>query len=246
MTKTFATIFAVTLLALSLSVKAVYAATSESGKINLSIDKDAVLDGPTLAYELVHTFMSEDEWKKEVAKIRSKFEDWERDSRGDMGQYLNDRLIMVAMSAAGGEAEKIQRGMVWLAFYKEFNQPAHPQVQKFLREHRGTTLRLLMNFSWERASQYIKTKEWREDLKPGGVQVAAAPKPVPPVVVAKPEVQPVTTVRPVAKPQHTELVPVSSAPRIVWLDRAAQRFSRPEGEAPDLPFAPLIPLSTEQ
>lgn len=231
------------LLACGVSAATVHAATSESGKINLSVDKDAVLDGPTLAYELVRTFMSEEDWKKEVAKIRSKYEDWERDSRGDMGQYLNDRLIMVAMSAAGGDVEKVQRGMVWLAFYKEFNQASHPQVQRFLREHRGTTLRLLMNFSWERASQYIKTKEWREDLKLGGVQVAAAPKPGQP---AKPEVLAVTTAKPVAKPQPVALTPTNPAPRVAWLDRAAQRFSLPVGEAPDEPLAPLIPLSIEK
>ena len=122
-------------------------------------------DGGTLAYQLARTFLSEDEFKKEVTKIQSKINDWQKDNEGDAGRYLNDRLVIVALSAAGGEIPKIQRGITWLAFYHALNEPAPSFVSKFLREHRGSVMRLLDGFSWNKASDYVKKKRWREDIE---------------------------------------------------------------------------------
>jgi hypothetical protein len=122
-------------------------------------------DGAKMAKALADTFLSDDQWKQEVKKLREKYEDWERDTQGDMSRYLNDRLIIVALSASNGKVDKIQRGILWLAFYQEFEQEQPGIVAKFVREHQGSLSKLFTDFTWEKASQYIKNKEWRKDLE---------------------------------------------------------------------------------
>lgn len=121
-------------------------------------------DGKALAYTLARTFLSEEEFQKEVDRIQGKISEWQKNNDGDAGRYLNDRLIIVALSAAGGEIPKIQRGIIWLAFYQALNQPAPSMVGTFLREHKSSILRLLDGFSWTKASDYVKRKRWREDI----------------------------------------------------------------------------------
>jgi hypothetical protein len=122
-------------------------------------------DGAKMAKALADTFLNDDQWKQEVKKLREKYQDWERDTQGDMSRYLNDRLIVVALSAANGKVDKIQRGILWLAFYQEFEQEQPGIVAKFVREHQGSLSKLFTDFTWEKASQYIKNKEWRKDLE---------------------------------------------------------------------------------
>jgi len=122
-------------------------------------------DGAKMAKALADTFLTEDQWKQEVKKIREKYEDWERDTQGDMSRYLNDRLIIVALGASNGKVDKIQRGILWLAFYQEFEQEQPGIVAKFVREHQGSLSKLFTDFTWEKASQYIKNKEWRKDFE---------------------------------------------------------------------------------
>jgi len=122
-------------------------------------------NGPEIAAALAETFLTQKQFRDEVEKLRSKYEDWEKDTQGDMGRYLNDRLVMVALGAANGKVERIQRGILWLAFYKEFDQVTPAVVAKFLREHSVSLNSLFKDFTWEKASQYIKNKEWRKDIE---------------------------------------------------------------------------------
>ncbi len=122
-------------------------------------------DAPQLAYHLMRTYLTEAEWKAEVTKVQRRFKDWERDTKGDMGRFLNDRLIIVALSAAGGEPEKIKRGVSYLALYHEFKEIPPGIVTKFMGTHFGSMSRLLNGFTWEKATDYVKQKRWREDLR---------------------------------------------------------------------------------
>ncbi|HEY3323138.1 MAG TPA: hypothetical protein VGP72_21980 [Planctomycetota bacterium] len=122
-------------------------------------------DALAIAQCLVDTFLSKDQLQAEVKKLRSRFEDWEKDTGGDMTRYLNDRLVIVALGAANGKVEKIQRGILWLAFYKQFNQDSPGIVEKFIREHHNSLERLFTDFTWEKASAYVKNKEWRKDIE---------------------------------------------------------------------------------
>lgn len=131
----------------------------------LQLVKDGADDAPAMAYALKDTFMTEAEWDHEVKALWSRFQDWEKQSDGDINQYLNDRLIIVAMAAAGGKIEKVKKGIAWLAFYKEFNAEPPSFVTKFFREHRPSLTRLFTDFTWEKASQYVKNKEWRKDYE---------------------------------------------------------------------------------
>ena len=124
----------------------------------------ATMDGPNLAYAMMRTFMTEEEWQKRVAKCKSRYETWNADNGGDMGQFLNDRLIIVALGAAGGDIEKIQNGIAYLALYREFRQVPPGRVMKFLREHKESVTELLDGFTWQAASEYVKDKKWREDI----------------------------------------------------------------------------------
>jgi len=141
------------------------AAEEEEQFVPLALLKEKEPNGPAIAAALTETFLTQEQFKNEVEKIRSKFEDWEKDTQGDMGRYLNDRLILVALGAANGKVDRIQRGILWLAFYKEFEQASPQIVAKFLREHSGSLNRLFTDFTWEKASQYIKNKEWRKDIE---------------------------------------------------------------------------------
>lgn len=123
-----------------------------------------VMDGPNLAYAMMRTFMTEEEWQQRVADCRKRFETWEHDNHGDMGQFLNDRLIIVALGAAGGDVKEVQKGVAYLALYKEFRQVPPGLVTKFLSEHTESVTELLSSFTWDKASEYVKTKRWREDI----------------------------------------------------------------------------------
>jgi len=150
-------------LALAIAAAATPSRAEEQRKISLEFGK--YLDASAIAYDLARSFLTEDEWRQHVHALRGKFEDWEETNGGDMGRYLNDRIVIVALSAVGGEAEKIKKGIIWLAFYKEFNQQPPNLVLKAFREHKNSLTQLFQNFSWERASQYIKKKEWRTDIE---------------------------------------------------------------------------------
>lgn len=141
------------------------------------------LDGGALARELLRTFMTDAQFEAEAAKVHARFKDWEKETQCNLDQYLNDRLVGIALSAAGGEVERIQKGFVWLAYYKHFNQQMHPVVEKFLIEHRNSMSRLLTDFTWEKASAYVMSKNWRQDLaerkasKDEPLKAAEAPQP---------------------------------------------------------------------
>jgi len=126
-----------------------------------SVDKG--LDASTLSYDLARSFLTQKEWDEQVSQLRKRYRDWEQDNEGDMGRYLNDRFIMVALGAVSGEVEKIKRGIIWLAFYKEFNQQVPSIVSVATIRHKDSLTRLFTDFSWDKASRYVKNKEWRGD-----------------------------------------------------------------------------------
>lgn len=135
------------------------------------------VDASSMSYELTRSFMTKEQWAEQVAAFRKKFEDWEKDNEGDVGRYLNDRFLMVALGAVSGEVEKIKRALVWLALYKEFNQQVPGVVTTAMTRHRESLGRLLKDFSWDKASLYIKNKEWRKDtLRKAAESVATVDK----------------------------------------------------------------------
>lgn len=121
-------------------------------------------DGPRIASELTGTFLTPPAWQAYVARFLKKFENWHQDTTEDIGRYLNDRLVIVALDAIGGEAPKIQGAVAYLALYREFHQPVPSLVQDFLREHPGSMGRLLRDFTWEKASDFVKNRRYREDI----------------------------------------------------------------------------------
>jgi hypothetical protein len=131
------------------------------GLVPLKIEEP--LDPSEVAYDLTMSWMKSDEWKKKVKTFKSRFDDWEASTDGDMARYLNDRLICVALGCASGKIESLKDGFAYLALYKEFNQQVPSLVEKIFREHRQSLLKLFAEFTWERASEYVKNKEWRKD-----------------------------------------------------------------------------------
>jgi len=144
-----------------------FAADSGSKEpIRLASLEERGLDASTLSYELTRTFLTKEEWDEQVSQLRKRYNDWEKDNDGaDMGRFLNDRFIMVALGAVSGEVEKIKRGIIWLAFYKEFNQQVPGVVSTAVVRHKESLTRLFKDFSWEKASTYVKNKEWRNDIR---------------------------------------------------------------------------------
>lgn len=131
---------------------------------NVSFVVDQTIDARKISYDLTRTFLTEEQWDEQVKAIKRRFHDWEKDNDGaDMGRYLNDRFLIVALGAVSGEAEKIKKGIIWLAFYKEFNQPPPGVVTTAMTRHRESLSALFTDFTWEKATKYIKNKEWRKD-----------------------------------------------------------------------------------
>lgn len=174
--------------------------------------------GSSIAYDMVRTYLTEEEFQSEVSTLFSKFKDWEADTHGDIDRYLNDRLVIVGLSAAGGEQEAIQKGILWLAYYRAFRQGDPSMVRKFLEEHQGSLSRLLKDFTWEKASDYVKNKRWREDIeerkrKERGEPVAQAEvKPEPKAVVKIEKPAPAAPAAPAVKVAEAPKVVVKPAP----------------------------------
>jgi hypothetical protein len=137
--------------------------SSPAEPIRLVTFDEKALDASSMSYELTRSFMTKEQWDEQVAAFRKKFEDWEKDNEGDVGRYLNDRFLLVALGAISGEVEKIKRALVWLALYKEFNQQVPGVVTVAVTKHRESLTRLFRDFTWDKASLYIKNKEWRKD-----------------------------------------------------------------------------------
>jgi hypothetical protein len=130
---------------------------------HIPLTVDDPFDASSVAYDLTMTWMKTDEWQQKVTAFKAKFQDWENTNGGDIGQYLNDRLILVAMGCANGRIDSLKNGFVWLAYYKEFNQQLPSIVSNVMKEHHASLTRLFKDFTWEKASQYVKNKEWRKD-----------------------------------------------------------------------------------
>lgn len=174
--------------------------------------------GSSIAYDMVRTYLTEEEFQSEVSTLFSKYKDWESDTHGDIDRYLNDRLVIVGLSAAGGEQEAIQKGILWLAYYRAFRQGDPSMVRKFLEEHQGSLSRLLKDFTWEKASDYVKNKRWREDIedrkrKERGETVARAEvKPEPKAVVKIEKPAPAAPTAPAIKVAEAPKVTAKPAP----------------------------------
>ena len=151
-------------IAISVSSDATQNVAVDPATQTVALTLDDPLDPSGVAYDLTMSWMKTDEWQQKVAALKAKFQDWESTNGGDIGQYLNDRLVLVAMGCANGRIESIKNGFVWLAYYKEFNQQVPTVVATVMRDHHSSLMRLFKDFTWEKASQYVKNKEWRKDI----------------------------------------------------------------------------------
>lgn len=123
---------------------------------------------PAVARALTETFMTDEEFKAEVEKVRVRYADFEKDTQRDMGHYLNDRLVIHGLAAANGKVEKIKKGLIWLSMYGEFQQPPPAFVETFLKNNIDSLTALFQDFNWDRASNYIKNREWRKNASSDG------------------------------------------------------------------------------
>ncbi|MCZ7648442.1 MAG: hypothetical protein M5U26_24810 [Planctomycetota bacterium] len=119
---------------------------------------------------------------------------------------------------------------------------------KFMENHQGSVSRLMDGFTWEKASDYVKQKRWREDLNKDTPKPQAAPAPPPQTTVEKPAA---ADAPPPPKPQvepkgismaaPAEEEPANAAATDVpWIDGCAMEWSSL------VPPPPVhIPLSTQ-
>jgi len=127
--------------------------------------EEGSMDGPAIAAAIKDAFMSRKEWEKEVEQFWSRFKDWETDTGGNLGNYLNDRMLIYGLSAVGGKTEKVKKALAWLAMYKEFDEEQPSYVARFLRDNRDSLIGLFAGFSWDKASLYIRNRQWRKDAE---------------------------------------------------------------------------------
>ena len=126
--------------------------------------KSGPASGPALSREMVRTFLTDEAWKKEVERLKGQYKEWSKEHDSDMGTYLNDRFLMTALAAGGGNLERIRRAIIWLAFYHEFSQAAPLIASKFLEKYKESVKGVFKAFTWERVAQYVVSKEWRKHL----------------------------------------------------------------------------------
>lgn len=122
-------------------------------------------DASRISYELARNFLSEEQWKARVAETRRKFADWEKDNVGDIGSYLNYRLPAIAFSVSSGKMDRLKEGAAFLALYREFEQPLPQAVTSFARDNLTSLNALLGAFTWEKASEYVKNRQWLKDRR---------------------------------------------------------------------------------
>ena len=120
-------------------------------------------DTSRIAYDLARSFLSEEQWKARVAEMRRKFTDWEKDNEGDIGTYLNYQLPAIAFSASGGKIERLKDGAAFVALYFEFKQPVPQGVTAFARNNLASLNALFADFTWEKAADYVKNRQWQKD-----------------------------------------------------------------------------------
>jgi len=210
------------------------------------------VDGPTLAYMLTKLLVSDDQWRAKLKKVRQQFDTFENDTNHEIDQFLNDQLIIEALSAAGGEPEKIKDALTWMALYYEFGQQPPSIVHTFMDEHQESLKRLVSGFTLEKATDYVKNKRWREDLKDGKPINPAPkepqarleipldfPKASKAVVVA----QATPAVKPVPEPAPKP-APVAQKPETKPVVAPAPAHTEPQANAPMLPKAEPAPTTT--
>lgn len=151
----------------------------------VAIKFDGPQDATRVAREVVGTFMKDEEWKKQVAELRKKYENWAQDHDGDdMGRFLNDQLVSVGLAALNGNIEKLKKLALWVAFYHEFKQPLHSLALEFGKENKDSLACFFQTFTWERAHVYVKNSQWKKDReaaraansKSAGCEAKPAPK----------------------------------------------------------------------
>lgn len=117
-----------------------------------------------IAYELAKKEMKGDEWTKFVQTTKKKYETWSADN-GDasLKHYLDDKLVEMAPGVLNGNVKALKKLVTWVALYKEFNEPAHSQLEDLAFAHEKDFDELLKDFSWERAAEAIKNRKKQAD-----------------------------------------------------------------------------------
>lgn len=129
-----------------------------------SIQEDAN-DAARAAREVVRTMMSDEEFQKRVKEIEKKYKAWNEENREDIGRFLNDRLVSVALGATSGKEDRLKEGAVFLALYREFKQPLPSLVTDFVRDNHASLQRIFGAFTWKSACAYVKNKQWKKDAE---------------------------------------------------------------------------------
>ncbi|HYF47851.1 MAG TPA: hypothetical protein VEJ63_00480 [Planctomycetota bacterium] len=119
-----------------------------------------------IAFELAQKEMKGDEWKKYVQSTHKKFETWSMDN-GDapMKRYLDDKLVEMAPGVLNGNVKALKKMVMWVALYKEFDEPAHSQLEELAFTHKSDFDELLKDFSWERFAEAIKNRKKAADAQ---------------------------------------------------------------------------------
>jgi len=127
--------------------------------------QDGPQDGSRLARELVRTFMTDEAYAKRVDEVKARYARWHAEHKLEMDRFLNDRLPGLALAAFGAKVEHLQEGALWLSFYHEFHQPTHSLATSFITDNHASLARLFADFTWAKASQYVKDRQWAKDKK---------------------------------------------------------------------------------
>jgi hypothetical protein len=145
-----------------LTVGGLYADDAET-KSAVALKIENIRELPRLAHALVMTFMTENQWKEQVANIRKRCERWQDEHEEDAGRFLNDRLTGIVAAASSGRLARLKEGAIWIAMYGEFEQPLPALVIDFAEKNRSSLNRLLAKFTWDDACAYVRGRKWRKE-----------------------------------------------------------------------------------
>ena len=118
-------------------------------------------DATRIAREAAKAILSKEEWQAEVDKMKHRFANAKSDGDADMGQFLNDHLLGIALAARGGDIPKLRDGLVFVAMYKEFDQPLPDALTNFIKLNLDSINHLVSEFTWDKAQAYVRNKQWR-------------------------------------------------------------------------------------
>jgi hypothetical protein len=111
-----------------------------------------------IAYDIARKQMSQAEWDKYCKDTEARFRTWvnDHDGSGDLGNYLNEKLLEIAPAARGGDVPALKRLVPFIALYHHFKEQPPERLASISQKYITELEELAADFTWEKLSASVK------------------------------------------------------------------------------------------